>query len=74
MSDSNFSALLRNLSGDYYHNRIGFEEYRAQRKVILDKIDEEFNGRHSTEAQTDNTGTLSVFMRIIEFFKKTDVE
>ena len=70
MSDSNFSALLRNLSSDYYHNRIGFEEYRAQRKVILDNIDEEFNGRNSIKAQTDNTGTLSIVMRIIEFLKK----
>jgi len=59
-SDNNFSALLRNLSSDFYYKRIGYEQYRAQRKVLLDRIDEDLNGedtngRDSTETQTDNS-------------------
>ncbi|MCG6939023.1 MAG: protein phosphatase 2C domain-containing protein [Gammaproteobacteria bacterium] len=54
-SENNFSALLRKLSSDFYYKRIGYEEYRAQRKVILDRIDEDTNGRDSTETQTDNS-------------------
>jgi serine/threonine protein phosphatase PrpC len=54
-SDSNFSALLRNLSADIYQKRISFEEYRARRKVILDRIDEEFNGDNSIDTNIDNS-------------------
>ena len=71
MNDGSLSAQLRHLSSDYYHNRIDFEQYRAQRKIILDKVDEEFNGQHLTETQAD-AGTTSIFMRTIEYFKKTD--
>lgn len=74
MSDTNLSAMLRNLSREYYQKRISFKDYRAQRKIILDKIDEEFNGRRSTEAQADNSATSSIFTRVIKFFKNTDVE
>ena len=42
--NTHFSATLRNLSKEYYQNLIGCEDYRAQRKDILDKIDEEFIG------------------------------
>ena len=70
MNEASLSAQLRNLSRDYYQKRISFAEYRAQRKVLLDKIDEEVNGQYSTEAQTGNPGVLSIFMRTIEFFKK----
>ena len=70
MNEASLSAQLRNLSRDYYQKRISFKEYRAQRKVLLDKIDEEFNGQHLTETQADNTVGLSIFMRTIEFFKK----
>ncbi len=74
MSDTNLSAMLRNLSREYYQKRISFEDYRAQRKIILDKIDEEFNGQHATETQADNSATSSIFIRAINFFKNTDVE
>ena len=74
MSDTNLSAMLRNLSREYYQNRISFEDYRAQRKILLDKIDEEFNGQHAAETQADNSATSSIFTRVIKFFKNTGAE
>jgi hypothetical protein len=44
MTEVSYSLLLRNLSDDHFRRRISFEEYRAQRKQILDSIDVEFNG------------------------------
>lgn len=74
MSETNLSALLRDLSKAHYQNRISFEEYRIQRKIILNKIDEEFNGRNLTDAQDDHSDDSSFFMKTVAFFKNTDVE
>ncbi len=70
MSEASYSLVLRNLCSDYYHNHIGIGEYRAQRKIILDKIDKELNG---TEAAEDDEAT-PIFMQTIGFFKNTDIE
>jgi len=43
MSEISYSVLLRNLSNDYANNRISFEQYREERKILLWKIDEEYN-------------------------------
>ncbi len=43
MSDLDVSDLLRNLSDDYSNNRVSFSEYRLQRRIILRKLDEEYN-------------------------------
>jgi len=74
MIDSSYSSLLRKLSNDYYHNHIGFEEYRAQRKIILDKIDEELNGETRDEDSAQADEPASQFMQTISFFKNTDAE
>jgi len=44
VTEANYVLVLRKLSSDYYLNRIEFEEYRVQRKKLLDKIDAKFNG------------------------------
>lgn len=82
MSDISYSAKLRDLSKDYYQNHIRLEEYRSKRKLIIDKIDEEYNGRKTTGAtldsdtnESDNTHEdSSVFMKTIAFFKNSDVD
>ena len=74
MSDESFPAMLRNLSKAYYQNRIGFEEYRNQGKIILNKIDEEFNGHNLTYVQKDHTEDSSILMKTIAFFKNTDID
>ena len=74
MSDTNYSVILHDLSNRYYQNKISFEDYRAQRKMILDKIDEEFNGEQLAEQKKDKSEVPSIFLRTIQFFKNTDVE
>ena len=74
MSDTNYSVILHDLSSKYYQNKISFEDYRAQRKIILDKIDEEFNGQEVAEQKKDESEAPSIFLRTIQFFKNTDVE
>ena len=46
--------MLRILSSDFYHNRIDLDEYRAQRKIILDKIEKEFNGGETSESARED--------------------
>ena len=53
---------------------IGFEEYRNQRKIILNKIDEEFNGHNLTDVQKDHTEDSSILMKTIACFTNTDVD
>ena len=82
MPDISYSAKLRDLSKDYYQNHIKFDEYRSQRKIIIDKIDEEFNGykpqniedNNLNEDELEKTGESSVFMKTIAFFKNNDVD
>lgn len=45
MNLSEYSIRLRELSDDYANQRIMLDEYRLQRKAILDKIDEIVNGQ-----------------------------
>ena len=74
MSDTSYSAMLRCLSKQYYQGHIGFKEYRIQRKIILDKIDEEFNGCKQHDLQTEESEPLSSSMNTMAFFKGRDVE
>ena len=76
MSELSYSARLRDLSKDYYQSHLGFEDYRRLRKEVLDKIDEEFNGRRPVMSeQTDDTQPgSSVLMKTIAFFKNNDIE
>ena len=55
-SETSYPKLLRKLSNDYYQKNIGIEEYRVQRKILLDKIDAQFNAEQiNAEAEpTEN--------------------
>ena len=72
MSETSYSTMLRSLSKDYYQSHIGFEEYRLQRKIILDKIDEEFNGYKPPDLQADEAEKLSLSMNTIAFLEGND--
>jgi hypothetical protein len=78
VSDLSYSSLLRNLSADHYYRRITREEYRSQRRQILDRIDEEFNGRKplvaDDEDQASEQADQSIFMKTIAFFKNKDLD
>jgi hypothetical protein len=73
MSENSYSLLLRNLSNDYYYNHMSFEDYRVQRRIILDKIDEDFNGTETMQTEQEVNEKTSIFMQTISFFKNTDV-
>ncbi len=73
MNDDSFSTRLRNLSKDYYQNHIGFNEYRATRKSILDQIDEEFNGHQVVKQKSEEQVESSMFMQTVAFFANTDL-
>jgi hypothetical protein len=72
--ETSYSLMLRNLSNDYYQNRIEFEDYRNRRKIILDKIDLEFNGDKPRIEVIVNQDQKSEFMQTIAFYKNSDVE
>jgi hypothetical protein len=74
MTETSYSLMLRNLSSDYYHNHIDFEEYRNQRKKILDKIDQEMNGKLMQEQQQNVPESASIFMQAIGFIKNSEIE
>ena len=73
MNEISYSLLLRNLSDDHFRRRITFEEYRTQRKKILDNIDVEFNGLKlssepaQTEEPDNSEGQSEDFMQTIAF-------
>lgn len=66
--------MLRNLSSDYYHHHINVDEYRAQRKKILDKIDREFNGRDADTPSDENDQPSLAFMETVSFYKNTEID
>lgn len=77
MSEKSYSQMLRNLANEYYEDHIGFEEYRAQRKTIIDRIDEEFNGTAASPGQSDGVSDAeddkaSLFMQTVSFFRNRD--
>lgn len=75
MNDASYSNKLRNLCSDYYNQKITKAEYRNQRKILLDKIDEEYNGRQTATSDNESKGTdQSIFMKTIAFFKNKDID
>lgn len=49
MSDTHYSATIKNLFQEYYKRNLTMGEYRAQRKLLIDQMDKEFNGAKSME-------------------------
>ena len=75
MADTNYSSRLRNLSNDYYHGHIDFENYRAQRTKVLQQLDRELNAGTSKEPPSAQADSTSLLMQTVSFFNnKTDVD
>lgn len=51
MIETKYGAVVKNLFQEYYKRNISMGEYRAQRKKVIDQMDEEFNGIKSMEQQ-----------------------
>ncbi len=48
-----YAAQLRKLTEDYYNQLISMQDYRQQRKQILDEIDAEFNHNSRNVSEKD---------------------
>lgn len=44
MQSRSFSAMLQELSDNYYNHLLSFQEFRLKRREILDQIDTYYNG------------------------------
>lgn len=51
MNDFSYSILIRNLCDEYNEHNISLNEYLQQRKFLLNKIDQEFNGVNIEETE-----------------------
>jgi hypothetical protein len=74
MDDKSISEMLKDLSMDFYQNHIGFDDYRRQRKEILDNIDLQMNGIQKKDDEQDEDDTNSLFMQTITFLQNQDDE
>ena len=72
MTDFSDFDRIRELSIDYYRQRITKQEYRDTRKELLNKIDKEINnvGLEHIEDLSDSR----VVDKIMSFFKRTEDE
>lgn len=63
---------IRELSNDYYQQRMTKEEYRSLRKTLLDKIDIELNCIESTgDGDASDEGFVD---KLMSYFKNSDEE
>jgi hypothetical protein len=53
MLETKYAAVIKNLFQEYYKRNISMGEYRAQRKRILDQMDEEYNGTKNAEPNSN---------------------
>ena len=72
MSDFPYSIQLQALLDDYYNNRIGQEEYRQQRSLLLEEIDKEMNGVE--KAQQQNSGDNTFIGKVLSMIKNNNTE
>ena len=63
-------AMIRELSSDYYQQRITTEEYRKLRKELLDKIDKELN--HIESAGHGSESDQGFVDKLVSYFKKDE--
>lgn len=56
--NKSFSAILQELSNNYYNHRISFTQYRTQRRRVLDSIDQSYNISHSKTAGSGLKGNV----------------
>lgn len=61
MVETNYSFAIKNLFQEYYKRNISMGEYRAQRKKIIDQMDEAYNGSSSVQKENNSGGNNSSF-------------
>ena len=66
MTNPDDFSLLKSLVDDHESHRLAGDEYRAQRKIILDRLDQQYNSVPIDVVVEDDTGLLD---RVGGFFK-----
>jgi len=65
-------ARIRDLSNEYYQQRMTKDEYRRLRKELLDKIDKEINSiEYAEHVDESDRGFVD---RLMSYFKNPDEE
>jgi hypothetical protein len=76
MSAANFAPMLRSLARDYFEQRLSMQDYRAQRKAILDEMDSVFNGAiiqaDGSDTALSPVGSMDTVVFSIDDDAKTD--
>lgn len=49
MADTHYTATVKNLFQEFYKRNLTMGEYRAQRKLVIDQMDREYNGAKSMD-------------------------
>ncbi len=60
MTDTHYTADIKNLLQEYYKRNLTMGEYRAQRKLLIDQMDREYNGAQSMDNNSPPAETLSL--------------
>ena len=64
MLETKYTAVIKNLFQEYYKRNISMGEYRAQRKRILDQMDEEYNGTKNIEPNGNQADDQVFWLRL----------
>ncbi|MFL0799034.1 MAG: hypothetical protein K6L80_01180 [Agarilytica sp.] len=63
-----YATILQRLCQDYANHKLNFDEYRNRRRLLLVKIDEQFNGKQDdTEGELTSPGLPSDAFGIASF-------
>ena len=60
MQSRSFSAMLQELSDNYYNHLLSFQDFRLKRREILDQIDTYYNGADQNLASRNQVGSDSL--------------
>ncbi len=60
MHNESFSSKLRVLSERYYHQLLGFERYRAERRDIINDIEKCYNDIEAEKTRGDGGHRLTI--------------
>lgn len=60
MQSRSFSAMLQELSDNYYNHLLSFQDFRLKRREILDQIDTYYNGADHNLASRTQAGNDSL--------------
>ncbi|WP_185230929.1 hypothetical protein [Teredinibacter franksiae] len=69
-----YSEMIRELSRAYYNRSLSTEEYRAQRRHILNAVDQEYNGVETEGGDENEVLTSKGNSMTTVFYGPTDTQ